>query len=639
MPELGKLIKELPPYQGKKDMVTRRQDTWDIIREVLQNHENCAADYDKICDQFWKGNAEKTAIEIFNFCKEHLHYKVEPTYVQTVKTPAAILWQRYEGNDCKHYASFIVGLCEALKRKGYPTHTIFRFASYDRNNRAPGHVFAVMIINGRELWIDPVLKTLNQRHPHYHYKLDKKPPMSLYKVSGINNHSTIGGTYEVGVSGGHWSDGMGKLHLKATDFLLPGSHEARLIHAKLKKHHLQPHATDFLIPGSGLWRRLREKRRKKHQAQVSGIGAVQADKELQDLRSEISGAYDDFVSGLPYYQFVGMGKAKKAKDPNKKHKGFFKKIAAGAKGVIKKAGQVTMKVSGAASRNSYLLLLKMNAFHLASNIMKKVKDPGQSAGEAKVLPKSAAWQKLAKTWEHLGGNPKVLWHDIVQGTRVWNKHHKNNAIHGITNMDYIGYIDYVGAIEMEAPEDNAIGNPIALAAVLAAAAPIIAGMRSVLKSFGIGTDHMKKGATDAEADLVDNHNEGVTDGDSSGQVDQGAGIKTSVENHPDGSQTVNVEATKDLGGGGPSSQPSTTNSGGGPAPEADDSAADSSGGDNLPAKSDGGGGGGITNFMATAGAFVKAHKTPIMITGGLIGVVLLYKLVIHPAAHDFKRRR
>lgn len=634
MPDINGLLNKLPIRNDKK-LWQARQDTWDIIRDVLKNHSECTQDYDSICEDFHKGDALSTAKEIFNFCRTHLPYDAESPTVQTVKTPAVILWKRkHLKNDCKHYASFIVGIFSALKRKGYPYKVFYRFASYNPGDRNPGHVFAVVVINGRELWVDPVLKFLDQRRPQYYFKLDKEPPMAVYKLSGVLEEGVLGNTYDIPMNGVHWTDelfqgngSMGKLHLRATDFLFPGSHEARLIHDKLKKKGIKPHATDFLIPGSGLFRRLHALRKKKHHAAQSGVGMGAVDYELSGMEDEIAGFFDDNLAGIPWYNFaVGkVKKQKKPKDPNKKKGGIFKKI-------LKGAGKITMKVSGAASRNSYLLLLKMNAFHVASNIMKKVKDPGQSAGERKILPTSAAWKKLAGFWKKLGGNEKVLWGDIVQGTRVWNKHHKAHAIHGISNQSYIGFIDYVSGLP---EEDNAIGNPVAIAAILAAAAPIIAGLKSVLKSFGIDTSNMHKGATDAEADVADNHNDSGEDGaDSDGAVDHGGGIKTKVTHNDDGSQTVQVDATTDSGGYAPS--------GGTPnhasvAPAAD--APDDGGGDDtstdVAPPAGGSPGGGITNFMATAGEFVKAHK-PYVIGGVVIvGVVGLYKLVIHPASRDY----
>jgi len=123
------ILSNLPGYQGKKTLVTRDQQTFDIIREITKMHEQTAAAYDKIAREHWHRTPLETAKRLFYFIEAHLPYSEEKSHEQTVKQPQAILAERLTfGNDCKHYASYINGVGAALCRMGYPIDCIYRFA-------------------------------------------------------------------------------------------------------------------------------------------------------------------------------------------------------------------------------------------------------------------------------------------------------------------------------------------------------------------------------------------------------------------------------------------------------------------------------------------------------------------------------
>ena len=182
----NELLQLLPPYMGKKVMKVEEQKTDDIINEITQAHKYFAGDYDKISSLFWKGSVVETAREIFNFLKRNVKYSIEPDYHQSVKSPAAILATGiYENglNDCKHYSLFAAGILDSLKRHGKNINWCYRFANYRIFNTDPGHVFVVLNVNGNEIWLDPVLKTFNNKKSYIN-KIDKKISMPLYQISG-----------------------------------------------------------------------------------------------------------------------------------------------------------------------------------------------------------------------------------------------------------------------------------------------------------------------------------------------------------------------------------------------------------------------------------------------------------------------
>ena len=191
----------LSPYRGERKLIRYRQSTNDIMDEILREHARSSVEYDKVSDLFWKGDAEATGREVFRFLKSNVIYGVEPGGTQSVKTPAAIVAEgKTRGGDCKHYASFAVGIADSLRKKGYPISARYRFAAYN-NSMQPGHVFAVYTDTATksEWWLDPVLDSFDQRSPEFSYAIDKKPDMSakigeLYGISGVPTTQ----------DGGHW---------------------------------------------------------------------------------------------------------------------------------------------------------------------------------------------------------------------------------------------------------------------------------------------------------------------------------------------------------------------------------------------------------------------------------------------------
>lgn len=182
------LLGNLPAYRGNKVLLKRSQDTGDIIAELLASHKMYASHYDKIADKFYRKSVKATCRALYDYLEQNIRYDIEPDASQTVKSPAAIVAQGY--GDCKHYASFICGVLDALRRagklKGFDV--VFRFASYDYSRKEPQHVFAVAVVGGREVWIDPVPEAMgfDSRDKEPVYYKDKKI-MALYSVSGIDD--------------------------------------------------------------------------------------------------------------------------------------------------------------------------------------------------------------------------------------------------------------------------------------------------------------------------------------------------------------------------------------------------------------------------------------------------------------------
>ena len=168
-----------------------------------------------------------------------------------------------------------------------------------------------------------------------------------------------------------------------------------------------------------------------------------------------------------------------------------------------KLGKVFMKVANSASRNSFLLLLKMNVFNMATRLWNHgAKDHN-----------SSYWKRLSSLWNKLGGNPNKLSTAIDMGHKHHEKHlaHKRarTGVHG-EDMDGVGVVQAAG-----------------FAAVIAAATPIIAALSKLLKEAGINTGALKEHAEAGAEELHDKASNGGDggDGDAPGSATMSATTK------------------------------------------------------------------------------------------------------------------
>lgn len=165
------LIKKIGSPAPKEKLILADQDAYDIISRMMVKHRACACDYSKIASEFEANSVEGVARRLFDFCKNNIQYNEEKISKQYISSPQTILSRGF--SDCKGFALFCGGVLDALNRKGYKINWRYRFASDDPENEIPGHVFIVIIENGQEIWLDPVLNYFNQDH-YYPFFEDKK---------------------------------------------------------------------------------------------------------------------------------------------------------------------------------------------------------------------------------------------------------------------------------------------------------------------------------------------------------------------------------------------------------------------------------------------------------------------------------
>lgn len=148
------LLNELPPYRDEWVTIKNDQNVRDIIREIQAAHKEFAPYYDKLALYFYDESIDKICESLYNFLKQNIKYHEEDEEDQTTAFPGGILTRGY--GDCKHYASFAGGILDGIRRlTGKKIKWCYRFASYNFFDPSPHHVFVVVWINGKEIWIDP----------------------------------------------------------------------------------------------------------------------------------------------------------------------------------------------------------------------------------------------------------------------------------------------------------------------------------------------------------------------------------------------------------------------------------------------------------------------------------------------------
>jgi len=196
----NELLRHLPPFTNKEKILIQDQNVDDIIDAIVKAQKKYQKDYYNIYTYFVGSDEIETARNVWNFVKKNVDYVIEPDTQQTIKSPAAILStskQSLGGNDCKNMALFTAGVLSAYRDNELKDFDLyFRFAAYDFFDRIPQHVFVVMKIGKKEIWIDPVLDRFND-HRQPTYLIDKKiNQMALVALSGVwNSNNTDQPTY------------------------------------------------------------------------------------------------------------------------------------------------------------------------------------------------------------------------------------------------------------------------------------------------------------------------------------------------------------------------------------------------------------------------------------------------------------
>jgi len=166
----------------------------------------------------------------------------------------------------------------------------------------------------------------------------------------------------------------------------------------------------------------------------------------------------------------------------------------------------------AISRNSFLALVELNAFGLASKFYRVAKDN-----------KSAGWLKLSEQWKKFGGNPSSLMKAIKRGMNTEYKIHAKQHQEKKAVFNY----DPEGMDDMEA--DN-FAVAATIASLTATATPIIVKFKDIMKTLGVSDEQLK--------DMAGKGLQGLKE--------LAKNKKNKTTNNPDGTQTIDISTPSNI---------------------------------------------------------------------------------------------
>lgn len=177
MANFDEVFNSLPSAKNIAVKVKQNQSTQDLIDSIKEAHQDNKKYANKIAHFFLGSNDYQTGKNIWQFLKNYIPYKIEPSETQTSKTLPRILDDATKGigSDCKHYSTFAGSILNSLN-----VPFIYRMAGYQ--STTPQHIYCVIKNGSKEIPLDAVL-------PYYDYQKKnlKQIDMSLYNLSGVDS--------------------------------------------------------------------------------------------------------------------------------------------------------------------------------------------------------------------------------------------------------------------------------------------------------------------------------------------------------------------------------------------------------------------------------------------------------------------
>lgn len=149
---------------GRREHIVTFQNAKQIVQQMMRAELDSRATSKKLATIFKEPEQKTTAAKVWYFLKNEIQYEAEPSDDQTAKTIRRFLSDKK--GDCKHYATFAVGVLNACGIK-----TWFTFVGQDPTKKKPNHTYATALIDGKRVIIDPCRSRFNSE-PQYYYRWD-----------------------------------------------------------------------------------------------------------------------------------------------------------------------------------------------------------------------------------------------------------------------------------------------------------------------------------------------------------------------------------------------------------------------------------------------------------------------------------
>lgn len=396
------MIKNVPEFKNENRLIYENGLTNNIIDGLNKSFSKAKKDVCKFAENFRGENTLESGYNIWNYIKENVVYKRDPDGVQIIKMPGALIKNGNTlGGDCKSMSLTIASVLSCLGAK----NVRLRYVSF-LNDKIPTHVYTVFDYEGQTIPVDSVIEKFNYEKP-YTYKIDYS--MNLYQLSGLYDYdrNTLIKSLRL-QKPNSFCDFLIRKRIQSLD--ANNAPTIRISEDQFNKYQ------KFLLTHLS-WHKKNNKFGLCYQLKVDELN------DLQNQQLKFAIYNSPFLSGQSE---IGRGQ-------------FFKKITDAGKKIVR----ATKKVSLAAPRNSFLLMVKLNIENIARRL--------------KALPE----EKVKKIWESLGGKYDNLKKEIERGSQ-------KKKIGDIDDYPTLGNVNEIGT-------DPATATIVAsAAAVLCAFIPLLA---------------------------------------------------------------------------------------------------------------------------------------------------------------------
>ena len=442
----GKAYDALIPRPNHEDTVIIEDgEVTDTVQLMGRTVLKYLKDTERLAGELKGRNVKETCYKVWSFLYHHIQYRLDEPGLEQLRRPARSWADRREGIDCDCFSIFCSSL---LTHLGIPHR--FRIAKYDSG---PWQHVYVVAGEGKTHWIiDPVLSAFDYEKPY----TDKKDfPMTLHgiDIAVLSGPSGALGsveaiTYDEELMASLEGD-LGSTSSAPLDAMLRHLHKTRAAIASnpaMVAEVEDPEAflkmLDYAIK---YWNTDRREE----------ALAVLADNERAlnaryGVSADMAGELGAGGRGRAFFQRVGE---------------FAKKVGRGVSNAARSTAQVVMRINpvSVASRGGFLLAMKLNIKQMASRLKWGYATEAQAARQG--VSKSA-WQASRQALQRV----EKLFADRLQGRR-------QNLKKAILEGKAGGLQGELGGV--------ALGEPVTVAAAMAAAAPVILAAINILKDTGL----------------------------------------------------------------------------------------------------------------------------------------------------------
>lgn len=148
----------------------------DIVRVIMHADSKASRFTERLAEHLRSADDMSTLHNVWAFTKQHIRYRRDRAGKEVVKSPGRTWEDGYA--DCKGMSIFIGSI---LKNLGYKF--VYRVARYDSSNPDQGHIYPVVMLDGKEVVVDAVHKSFNREYPYWR-KRDYEPAAGAAAVSG-----------------------------------------------------------------------------------------------------------------------------------------------------------------------------------------------------------------------------------------------------------------------------------------------------------------------------------------------------------------------------------------------------------------------------------------------------------------------